>query len=47
VERQLIPGMGGGGMGREGMVTQKCRGMERSARMEVSTKRDNRFTLDN
>jgi len=34
VGRQLISGMGGGGMGRGGMVTQKCRGMERSTRME-------------
>jgi len=47
VGRQLISGIGGGGMGRGGMVTQKCRGIERSTRMEVSTKGENGFTLDN
>jgi len=47
VERQLVLGMGGGGMGRGGMVAQKCRGMERDTRMEVSTKEKSRFTSDN
>jgi len=47
VERQLVSGIGGGGIGRGGMVTQKCRGMERSTRIEVSTKGESRFTLDN
>jgi len=47
VGRQLVSGMGGEGMGRGEIVTQKCRGMERSTRMEVSTKGENRFTSDN
>jgi len=38
VERQLVSGMGGGGMGRGGMVAQKCRRVERSTGMEVNTK---------
>jgi len=41
VGRQLVSEMGEGEMGREGMVAQKCRGMERS------TKRESRFTSDN
>jgi len=33
VRKQLVPGMRREGMGRGGMVTQKCRRMERSTRM--------------
>ena len=47
VERQLISEMGEGGMGRGGMVIQKYRGIERSTRIKVSTKGENRFTPDN
>jgi len=38
VGRQLISGIGGGGMGRGGMVSQKRRRVEGSTGMEVNTK---------
>jgi len=38
VGRQLVSGMGEGGMERRGIVTQKHRRVEGSTRMEVNTK---------
>ena len=45
VGRQLVSGMGGGGMGRGGIVAQKCRRVEGSTGMEVNTKVEQRTYL--